>query len=213
MKYKIILFFAVLIFFLYSITCSNVYAFIDEEMILICPKQKIIKMYDGDVFSQTFISKVDKFSYVFVKFSNFNTVSDDVILFRIKESDSDSWYSSGEYKLDKFKNDNFYRFAFIPIINAKGKQYIFELGIKSGEDKIPLGIYLSEEDCRENADVYLNNQNIGGDIIFNVGIGESAKQRFIGDIEAKIDSDFPFFTIWVMLIFTTIIIFIKREIV
>ncbi|MBI5045172.1 MAG: hypothetical protein HZC02_04550 [Candidatus Levybacteria bacterium] len=77
-----------------------------------------------------------EFSYlgiISVRFNTFRRISEDSLIFRIKEKGQKNWYYQNIYKTDQFQNNELFPFGFPPISNSRGKTYVFEIESKKGK--------------------------------------------------------------------------------
>lgn len=64
---------------------------------------------------------------VSIRFNTFARINSDVLIFRIKEKQSDDWFYSAKYKVDQFQNNKFFTFGFPVIENSLNRNYVFQL--------------------------------------------------------------------------------------
>ena len=90
-------------------------------------------LYKGDKVYGSFTSIDPNLGIVLVRFWNFENISKDVLIFRIKEKGSNTWYYEGRYKVDQFQPNEYFTFGFPIVRGSKGKQYEFELESTAGK--------------------------------------------------------------------------------
>ncbi len=83
--------------------------------------------------SGQFKSKENNLGIVAVRFNTFGRINNDIVIFRIKESNNDSWYYEGKYKVDQFQPNGLFTFGFPRIPNSENKSYLFEIESTKGE--------------------------------------------------------------------------------
>lgn len=82
--------------------------------------------------SAEFRAKEDNLGIVSVRFYNFQRISNDVVVFRIKEKSQKEWFYENKYKVDQFQSNDFFTFGFPIIDNSKDKTYYFEIQSTAG---------------------------------------------------------------------------------
>jgi len=75
----------------------------------------------------TFQAKENNLGIVSVRFYNFQRISKDKVIFRIKEKNQKSWFYENTYKVDQFQPDQLFTFGFPVIPDSQGKIYYFEV--------------------------------------------------------------------------------------
>jgi|GEM_PF-2900278 len=167
-----------------------------DQMVPYCPEASPKRILAGETYSQKFISETNEFGIVAVKFTNYLDISDDSLVFRIKEKNSKDWYFEYTYKVDQMQNDEFFTFGIPPITNALGKEYVFELESLSGKPDNSIGVYVCEE---------------SGDLVFKLVQGVSAFEQLKNDIFFQINSDIGFFLLWLLLTTAFLIKIVKHS--
>lgn len=166
-----------------------------DQMVPYCPEASPKRILAGETYSQKFISETNEFGIVAVKFTNYLDISDDSLVFRIKEKNSKDWYFEYTYKVDQMQNDEFFTFGIPPITNALGKEYVFELESLSGKPDNSIGVYI----CKENED-----------ILFKLAQGMPAQKQLLKDVVFKIRSDTGFASFLTILIGLVIALITKK---
>lgn len=167
-----------------------------DQMVPYCPEASPKRILAGETYSQKFISETNEFGIVAVKFTNYLDISDDSLVFRIKEKNSKDWYFEYTYKVDQMQNDKFFTFGIPPITNALGKEYVFELESLSGKPDNSIGVYVCEE---------------SGDLVFKLVQGVSADKQLIIDLKNKIKTDITFFIFWICSIAIIVTLLTNRK--
>jgi len=81
----------------------------------------------GSKISGEFKAIEDNLGIVSVRFSTFNRVNNDILIFRIREKWKNGWYYENKYGVDQFQSFQLFPFGFPIIANSKDKVYQFEL--------------------------------------------------------------------------------------
>lgn len=90
-------------------------------------------LYKGDKVVGKFTAPDNNLGIVLVRFWNFENISKDKLIFRIKEVGAKNWYYTGTYKVDQFQPNEYFTFGFPIIENSKAKSYQFELESTAGK--------------------------------------------------------------------------------
>lgn len=96
------------------------------------------KLFKGDELVGTFKAKENNLGIVFLKFDNYvkpDYAKEDNLIFRIKETDSKTWYVVNHYKSGIIVGNLFFPFGFPIIRNSKGKTYTFEVRSLNGNQE------------------------------------------------------------------------------
>lgn len=94
---------------------------------------KFSELHAGERISASFQANSDYLGIIAVRFYNFQKISDDSLVFRIKERGSKNWYYEGKYTVAQFQPDELFTFGFPIIPDSSGKYYYFELESVSGQ--------------------------------------------------------------------------------
>ena len=94
---------------------------------------KTSEILKGEKISGIIKSKENNLGIVLIRFDNFERISKDKVTFRIREKGENKWYYNNTYKVDQFQPDEYFTFGFPVVINAKGKQYEFEIESQTGK--------------------------------------------------------------------------------
>lgn len=84
-------------------------------------------MHKDDVLSASFKPSYQNLGIVQVRFVTFKRMSDDKLIFRIKEKGQTEWYYQATYKTDQFQDDELFPFGFPLIQDSQNKEYEFEI--------------------------------------------------------------------------------------
>lgn len=76
-------------------------------------------------------------------FNNYSKINSDVVSFKIKDKDSNSWYHISSHDTSKFDIGQFYPFGFAPISNSKG--HVYQIEIESQKGNINDSVSVSDE--------------------------------------------------------------------
>ncbi len=98
------------------------------------------ELLKGQKVTGSFTASENNLGLVLLRFYNFERISKDKVIFRIKENGSKDWYYTNIYKVDQFQPNEYFTFGFSPIENSKGKQYDFEIESTAGKPKNAIGI-------------------------------------------------------------------------
>lgn len=150
-----------------------------------------IELQPGQTVGQTFISPVNSFGSLEVRFNNYFLRDELYVIFRIKESGAEDWYYQNTYGAKDFYNGWFYPFGFPVITNAEDKEFYFELEIEPGQLEINEQSHLS---------VYQNDQ---GKINFRLLADKSYKEfakQVMEDFISKLKTQSAFFVLYILLL-------------
>lgn len=81
----------------------------------------------GEKINGEFRAIEDNLGIVSVRFTTFNRINNDILLFKIREKWEDDWYYKNEYKVDQFQSLQLFPFGFPIIADSKDKIYQFEI--------------------------------------------------------------------------------------
>ncbi len=93
------------------------------------------ELLQGESMQNTITATDDNMGTIDVRFFNFNRISDDAVVFRIKEIHAKNWYYQNTYTVNQFLPNEFFTFGFPVIKNSKGKTYLFTIQSKAGKHK------------------------------------------------------------------------------
>lgn len=79
-----------------------------------------------------FQARENNLGIVSVRFYNFQRISKDVVIFRIKEKNQKKWFYENKYKVDQFQPDELFTFGFPIIPDSKNKIFQFEIESTKG---------------------------------------------------------------------------------
>jgi hypothetical protein len=150
-----------------------------------------IELQLGQTVGQTFISPVDSFGSLEIRFNNYFLQNELYVVFRIKEADAEDWYYQNTYGAKDFYNGWFYPFGFPVITNAEEKEFYFELEIEPGQLEINDQSHLS---------IY---QNAQGEINFRLLADKSYKEfakQVMEDFISKLKTQSAFFVLYILLL-------------
>ena len=88
----------------------------------------------GHVIRINYLSPHSYLSSVGVRFNTFYKTNSDTLRFRIKEIGSDDWYYEDKYRVDQFRQLQYFYFSFPVIKNSSGKYYQIEVESLGGTD-------------------------------------------------------------------------------
>ncbi len=196
-KIKSILFLIILAFLAQTAT-QNANAIMVDQMAFNCQEETPVRILKGNIYSQTFVSQTEAFGIVAVKFANYQDISQDLLIFRIKELGADNWYFEYTYKVDQIQDNQFFTFGIPQIANAKDKAYVFELESISGQQDDSIGVFISTENCFQDGTLTINGHESESDIIFKLAQGVPAKEQLLKDLFDLIAKDYSFFAFWVV---------------
>lgn len=98
--------------------------------------QTFSRLKPTDRISLEFTAEFNNLGSIAILFDNHQEISKGNLLFQIKESTSDSWYFSHEYKVEQLNPDLFFSMGFPIIKNSQGKKFIVELQPKGTTSEI-----------------------------------------------------------------------------
>lgn len=97
------------------------------------------EMFRNDLLSATFKSHYTNLGIIQVRFNNFKRMSDDILIFRIREKGNTEWYYQANYKTDQFQDNQLFPFGFPLIQDSQNKEYEFEIISQRGNKKNNVG--------------------------------------------------------------------------
>jgi len=106
------------------------------------------ELLSGNVIRGEFKTKENNLGIVSIRFTTFNRINYDELIFRIKEKGEKKWYYLNKYKSKEFGGYDLFPFGFPIINNSKGKSYIFELESLGGKPKNAVAIDSAEPSVR-----------------------------------------------------------------
>jgi len=180
-----------------------------DRMVLDCGEEAPARILASEVYRQTFVSEANSFGIISVKFANYQDISDDSLIFRFKELNSNDWYFEYTHRVDQMLDNKFFTFGIPPITNALGKEYVFELESISGKPDDSIGVFLSQNDCHEGV-LTLNDKPQGKDIIFKLVEGVPAQTQLKNDIIHRLSDDPLFFVLWFAITAVTLALLLKK---
>lgn len=87
-----------------------------------------------------FKAKENNLGIISVRFTNFDRISSDRVIFRLKEEGKPGWYYQNTYKVNQFQNNKYFTFGFPLITDSAGKRYYFEIESTQGKPWNAIGI-------------------------------------------------------------------------
>ena len=90
-----------------------------------------------------FTAKENNLGIIAVRFYNFNNISNDVVIFRLRQAGSSQWIYENTYKVDQFQPNKLFTFGFPVIANSKGKIYEFDITSIMGKKNDAIGLSTS----------------------------------------------------------------------
>jgi hypothetical protein len=182
---------AVIVFIRISLCFASQAAAAALPVINIDQTDQQIELQLGQTVGQTFISPVDSFGSLEIRFNNYFLQNELYVVFRIKEADAEDWYYQNTYGAKDFYNGWFYPFGFPVITNAEEKEFYFELEIEPGQLEINDQSHLS---------IY---QNAQGEINFRLLADKSYKEfakQVMEDFISKLKTQSAFFVLYILLL-------------
>ncbi len=116
----------------------------------------------GDKATGHFTSAHNNLGIVAVRFTNKNRDSRDVVIFRIKEDGSGTWYYEAKYNTDQFLPGKLFPFGFPQVENSKDKNFIYE--IESTNGATGSGIFLDYQKPVYVSAYFFNKNDVMGDL-------------------------------------------------
>lgn len=202
--------FTVFLAFITLAAAQDANALMVDQMTLNCQKEVPVKILEGDLYHQTFVSQADAFGIVAIKFANYQDISQDLLVFRIKELGADDWHFEYTYKVDQMQDNQYFTFGIPQISNAKDKAYVFELESISGQPDDSIGVFISTDDCLQEGTLTINGQESESDIVFKLVQGVPAQKKLYEDIFFHLSKDTGFFVFWTVAI-TTLAVLTKKS--
>lgn len=98
------------------------------------------RLMAGDMVDATFISSDNNLGIVAVRFYNFKQISNDIVLFRIKDVNGKAWYYQNYYRVDQFQPNKPFTFGFPTIADSAGKKYYFQIISTKGTKHDSIGV-------------------------------------------------------------------------
>jgi len=101
------------------------------------------EIHKGNVVKGEFLAKEDNLGILAVRFKTYNRISNDILLFKIKELGQKDWYYQNTYKVNQFQPDELFTFGFPLIRDSDGKKYEFVLTSTRGKryDAVAISSY------------------------------------------------------------------------
>jgi hypothetical protein len=155
---------------------------------------------EGDVIRQTFVSPVDEFGIVAIRFTNNGQKTNDQMFFRIKEVGAEDWYYENDYWTLLFKKDDYYPFGFPMIQKAKGKKYLFEIELDRKTIDNSVAYFVSNKDLLSAGVLEINGEKKQGELNFGIANQKPAKEMIIEDINNNIKQDPYFYLVWIIIV-------------
>lgn len=101
---------------------------------------KTTELLEKQKVAASFQAKEDNLGIVSVRFYNFQRISNDSVIFRIKEEDQKDWFYENTYRVNQFQPDELFTFGFPIIPDSKGKTYYFEIESTKGRSGDAIGL-------------------------------------------------------------------------
>jgi len=98
------------------------------------------RLFSKDTVKYEFKASQNNLGTIELLINNHEKINSDVLTFRIKEKDSDSWYYSNLYGAEKMDEGKYFPFGFPVIVDSKNKIYLIEIESQKGtiEDSVSL---------------------------------------------------------------------------
>lgn len=98
------------------------------------------KILRGKKIEGHFRAQTNRLGTVAIKFTTFNHLNYDQIIFRLKEKGKEEWFYENAYNTDPIRQEVFWPFGFPLIADSKGKTYEFEIESLRGENEQAIAI-------------------------------------------------------------------------
>lgn len=128
--------------------------------------QPIGEIYGDIVVGQSFVATEDQLTRVDVKLATYARKNTEDIIFGIREATSAQDITNVTVKAEKIKDNAYYTFSFDPILESKGKSYVFYIYSPKSVPGNAITIWYSTEGEYGNGTAFLNNNPIQGDLSF-----------------------------------------------
>lgn len=96
-------------------------------------KYSTSELRKGDMIQGEFRAAYNHLGIVLVRFNTFYRISNDFVIFRIKEKGQKNWFYENNYKVDQFQPNKLFTFGFPVIPDSGGNTYVFEIESVQGE--------------------------------------------------------------------------------
>jgi hypothetical protein len=123
-SFKNVLVIAFILFICFGL--KNVDNFQDYNFTVIVESQKYndsnkLELLKGEKIAEEFKAKYNNLGIIAIKFDTHFKVNNDYLQFKIKEKNSVDWYYVNSYKVDQFRNNEYFPFGFPEIKESKNK--------------------------------------------------------------------------------------------
>jgi hypothetical protein len=140
-----------------------------------------IELQVGQVYESSFISPVDHFGALDLKFDTSRSRQPLRLVFRLRHSDQDDWHYQHTYSSHDFYNRAFYPFGFPPLSAATDQQYVYQVELL---DPAEQALY-----------IYQNTH-----IVSQQGSSRQLLSLIQQELQVKWQAQRPFWLVWLALL-------------
>lgn len=128
------------VFICIMIALAGVYSVVDKnsavyDMDVDKEEYMEVGLTERDTLKQTFVSEEDKLDGMNVKMSAAGNVKNVVVSYVLMNGKGRN-LAEGKQTLDKLKPGKFFTFEFAPVMDCKGKEYLFELAVETCDTEV-----------------------------------------------------------------------------
>lgn len=105
---------------------------------------KSSRILKGEILRAEIKSKAKNLGIISVRFNNFDHISDDIMIYRVREKGQKNWYYQNQHSVGQFQPHGLFTFGFPLIPYSEGKVYQFELESKKGTPKESVALSILE---------------------------------------------------------------------
>lgn len=165
--------------------------------------QSIDEIYGEKVVGQSFVATADKLTRVDVMLATFARNNTKDVIFKMREAGSTEDIVNTTVNAEIIKDNSYFSFVFDPILESKGKSYVFYISSPESVPGNAITIWYSTEDVYSGGTTILNNNPFQGDLSFRTYVKYSMLD-FTSSFFKKFTQDTPFFIFYISLLLLTL---------
>lgn len=128
--------------------------------------EPIGEIYGDTIVGQSFVATEDQLTRVDVKLATYARENTGDIIFGLREATSTQETVSITVKAEAIKDNAYHSFVFDPILESKGKLYVFTVSALESKPGNAITIWYSTDDVYSNGTAQINDKPIEGDLSF-----------------------------------------------
>lgn len=126
------------------------------------------EIYGSKIISQSFVSSENGLNRIDILLATYARNNTENVSFYLREADSNTDIVIITVNAEKIRDNTYHSFKFGPILESKGKTYIFSIESPDSKPGDAITIWHNTEDTYPNGSILMDNISIPGDLGFRV---------------------------------------------